>query len=244
MAGAAASCGDSTGPSHPALGIGETMEGELADAASVDSFSLALAKQTPIVVILEPLGGRLTLRVTDSQGRTVGQVTGDGSGASAELATRLITTPVGDRYLVRVSVPTGGTPSEYRVHVIQSVIGPERIGDVIAAGDTIVGESLEHADDVDDFWVEAPAGAQIQAYIRTPGATPGSARLQVLLSGTVPTATSAGLDENFEDGTPAEFTALAGGRTYFRVTTTELGRGRPEWPLWYELYFHVVEPTP
>ena len=240
----AASCGDSTGPSHPVLRIGQTTDGELSSAAAVDSFSFSLARATPVVIILEPLGNLLTLRVNDSQGRSVSAVTGDGTGASPELATRLIETPVGDQYLVRVSVPTGGTPGAYRIHVMQSLIEPERIGDIIALGDTITGEALEHTGDVDDFWVEAPGGTEIEAYIRTPGAAPGHARIQVFLTGEVPTANSAGWDDDFEAGTVAAFTAVSGGRTYFRVSTTDLGRGRQEFPLRYEMVFRVAGSTP
>lgn len=239
-----ATCGDATGPSHPAVRIGESTEGVLTNAASVDSFTLSLAKETPVVVSIEPLGGLLSVRVSDPEGRLVGQASGDGSGASHELATRLITSPVGGRYLVRVSVPAGGTPSAYRLRVIRAVVGPERGADVVTIADTIADEAMDHAEDVDDFWLEAPPGSQVMAYIRTPGATPGLVELQVLLSGSSPTTESTGWDEDFEAGTPAHFTSLAGGRTYFRVSTTELGRGRPEFPLWYEMVFHIVEPVP
>ena len=238
-----ATCGDATGPGYPAISIGATTEGALANGTAVDSFALALPKETPVVVSIEPLGGLLSVRVNDPEGRLVGQASGDGSGASHELATRLITTPVGGRHLVRVSVPAGGTPSAYRLRVIGAVVGPERTENVVTIADTVAAEAMDHAEDVDDFWLEAPPGSEVTAYIRTPGATPGLVELQVLLSGSSPTAESAGWDEDFEAGTPAEFTSLAGGRTYFRVSTTELGRGRPEFPLWYEMVFHIA-PAP
>ncbi len=194
----------------------------IAPSGDVDEFQVPLAAGAEVALFLQaPRTFRLDL--VSPADSVVASVTDTAPADTALFSSFSGRTRVGaaGTYRARVSgedllADTGA----YRLFVYPIDRRPEHVGQSIAAGDTVTGESIDLPGDIDEFTFYAPAGAEFDAFVQ---AQDGSLRTRLTLEavdagGTVlRSATSAGNDSTLVQQLTGRFAARTSGTHHLRV---------------------------
>lgn len=159
-----------TGPAT--LAIGDTVSGEITAGGDVDVFRFSGTTADTVVLRLESresgtTSGVVAHIVNLQTGWFIRSawVTGD----SIRTTTR-VQLPTDGNYAVRVDDGTDGrrynSSGAYRASLQRFVSAPETASANVALGDTVRGESLDYAGDVDGFLLNAPPGRELVLWLR------------------------------------------------------------------------------
>lgn len=185
---ALSACGSSTAPATRALtlAVGDSVEGSVTGADSV-VYRLRVAPHQAFAVHLWPLDEGLTGAVIDSMNFDRADLfTSTTGGQYTQWST--VVSEAGGPYRIWI-IPeqqTNGGRFGLRVHGIPRA--PESIPATIQIGDTISGERLEDADDMDEFTVDVASALTVQLHLQASVASIGPPHaLLFQTSGGVPT---------------------------------------------------------
>ena len=159
-----------------ALAPGRVTSGSIDMLGDIDEFRLTVAADTVVnIVIRRPRGpAPLTFTLRDPSGGVVAQRTLGvlpTPGDTAALGTRTLTAGTWTLTVETSSSTAGGFTGDYEIFPRPIATAPESLPGSIAIGDTLAGESLDVAGDVDRFAVSLNASDSVYVYLRA--ATPG-----------------------------------------------------------------------
>ncbi len=232
-----ASCGES--PFEP-RGDGERIPlGRLIDDAmsgdSIRRYSFVAVPEAEYTISIEARQGIVQLTVVDSSRQQVVVMLGSASDPP-QFAKRGATfaTPEGGVQLLEVRSIPGDSAARFRFLVARRNLEPEFRAAAFSVGDTVAGETIESADDVDLFFTETTPGREIVAVMEAPGDS-GGGFLNLYV-----TAEANGVPVAFlfaESGSPpyattGRVTVPPSGRLWFRFWPQSSGLFRGAFRFW------------
>ena len=166
---AALSCESATGPGTPGrLTPGDTIAVTLAPHDTLRVYYFAASTAADYIVYVQVLRGSVLLDVLDSTGAhdlyaTVVSPTGRPLTQSLGLHVQV---QAGGVYGLKVSPYPADSSAQLRFLIYEVNAGPESRAAAFSIGDTVSGESLEPASDIDQFTVHGDSGQRVVAVLQ------------------------------------------------------------------------------
>jgi hypothetical protein len=211
--------------------LGQVIEDDVS-GDTVRSYSFVANPQTEYAVWVQALQGVVELQVVDSSTQqVVAWLYADRQFPATTDDSTTFATPLGGVHLIRVRTYAGTSmPAQFRFRVSLLDVAPEVIPAAFSIGDTVVGETIEGAGDIDLFVTQGTPGREIVAVVEalTP-ATGDRLGLAILRE---PTAGVLGIGFAATGGPALRTTARIAipeqGRLWFRFRAVSLiGTSRP-----------------
>ena len=161
------------------VALADTVSGNIATPGQIDQFTFSGAQGQEVAVFLQTFTGSfgpcLVLDLLDQAGtlnetRLGNRVTSCGSPSTLTgdgRSTGRVVLPGTGTYTVRVQGSTSAAVGPYRFLVFGIDRAPEGANAVIAPGDTVQGEALDPAGDVDEYTFSGTAGQEIAVFLQT-----------------------------------------------------------------------------
>lgn len=216
----------SKGPEHHRATVtaGEAVTDERMDASGdIDEFVLTGTPGSEVSVVLTAFSSAKSLKASLADAATGDTLRTTQSYGAAQSLGRIVM-PSSGRLRVLV-YPEGGLDGglygPYRLDTWVTNRAPESRAPTIAVGDTITGEGIDHAGDVDEFRFTGTAGQRLAVLFDRPigGGLPGFVLEVSALNGTVPLASVTAFNpgDPFGDRATPVFTLPAAGTYIVRV---------------------------
>lgn len=171
LGAAPASCGES--PFEPQgqgerIPLGRIIEDQVS-LDSVRTYSFVASAGAEYGVSLEARGPvQLTVVDSSTQG-VVQRIFADSSSPPLASNTAFFATPGGGVQLLEVRTFSAGAPTAFRFRAARRSLDPEARQAAFSVGDTIVGETMASASDIDVFLTQGTAGQEIVAVVEPSG---------------------------------------------------------------------------
>ncbi len=172
MAGACADSPTAPLPHVAALSVGDTVRGTLQSGNEADAYVVTGQVGDEVSVLVAVTVGGVAVDLADSaEGRPLASVhalAGEDTSAGTQHSSGVVTLPVTGQYRLRVQRWGGAPAAEYVVALARTNRAPERVSAILAIGDTLDGEALEHAGDIDEFLVRVPEARLVTLFATKP----------------------------------------------------------------------------
>ena len=242
------------------LSYGQTVPETLGGGSDIDDFKFDGAKDDEVLIFVQGKGppgsdGLITVRLIDDTTGTVlaqffAHAIDPDSQSSGSGRVRL---PRAGRFRIDIfaTIMAGVTGTwqyggPYRVELLKLNRAPEHVPATVAFGDTIVGESIDYAYDVDEYRINATAGDEFNVFLQAV-AGPATNGFKAQMTGIADSATRQVVTKGTDtltllQNSTGRFRALSSGPLIVRVTGWEDGNGIYRGP--YRLLVEKVNRAP